>query len=88
MNSGPLRRRLPESTATNGDNSLFNKRTLLGVQCWIIGALSALDALLTLMLGGILLAAPLFALGAYLVFGTTLAPERAARTYKFLLYPE
>ncbi|UPV73383.1 hypothetical protein M0R89_12600 [Halorussus limi] len=85
MTSDLLSRGPSESAATNSDRPSLNKRTLLGVQCWIIGALGVFGALTP---AGALLAAPLVALGTYLVFAPALARANVAGTSRFLLWAE
>ncbi len=70
------------AAVTNRDCPSFNKRTLLGVQCWLVGAIGALTP------ENVPLAASLVAVGASLVFGPSLARGRATGTSRFLLWAE
>jgi hypothetical protein len=78
----PLDRGLLDAAVTNRDRPSLNKRTLLGVQCWVVGVIGALTP------ENVPLAASLVAVGAYLVFGPSFARGRAAGTSKFLLRAE
>jgi len=75
-------RGLLDAAVTNRDCPSLNKRTLLGVQCWLVGAIGSLTP------ENLSLAAALTAVGAYLVFGPSLARGRVAGTSKFLLWAE
>jgi len=75
-------RGLLTAAVTNRDSPSLNKRTLLGVQCWLVGAVGALTP------ENVPLAASLVAVGAYLVFGPSFARGRATGTSKFLLWAE